>query len=420
MPTASSRVLCEETQSQSPPQIPQLQHTSMIKAPRVADITLDYLLYIELKRHADLSRTASVAHVNWEKLSPVTRLAPFEANIVAFTWPQFQTEAMIHVAKDCDSLRRFLFECQDDGKLVWMANIKNHPNYGVAVKIDGALDFLNFSTAAYEAFPANIAFKITMDNPTRKSYENEMRRQMEEHHRRGEAIKQIKELALVTRANGITIVHPEDPRQVMEVPTADLSEWARQLVQNEPAVTNRMPPKTDRFIWLEGRKRATPNPSEAPPTKRNTGPVLMTPPNRVMRGASLSVTPGQSDSDDNDDIEVIPISSGTTANRSAVQSNLPNAPVPPASPEMESHTMETYLHVAHIPKEDKLTRARLLTHGIVHWSFFRASSEQEMIGLGFPIGIARLLIEGAARLERYDHNVDAYTGGMSPSPSLFV
>ncbi|KAA1136426.1 hypothetical protein PGTUg99_031262 [Puccinia graminis f. sp. tritici] len=249
-----------------------------------------------------------------------------------------------------------------------------------------------------------------------------MRAQIEELHQRGEAIKDIKQLAMGTRASGITIVHPHDPRQVMEVRTADLSEWAKQLVQNEPGVTTRMPPKTDRFIWIDGRKRATPNPSEAPPTKQNTGPVLMTPPNRVMCGASFSVTPGRSDTDDNDEIKVIPISSGTTANRPAAQSSLPNGVVPPApaSPELECHSMETYLHVAHIPQEDKLTRARLMTHGIIHWSFFRASSEQELIGLGFPIGIARLLIEGPARLERYDHNMVVYTGGMSPSPSLFV
>ncbi|KAA1136427.1 hypothetical protein PGTUg99_031273 [Puccinia graminis f. sp. tritici] len=166
IPTAALRILCEETQSQTPPQNPQHQHSPMTKTPRVASITLDYLLYIELKKHAHLSRSAGVSRVNWEKISPTTRLAPFEANIVAFTWPRFRTEAMIHVANDCDSLRRFLFESQDAGKLVWMANIRNHPNYGVAVKINGDLDFLNFSNAAYEAFPANIAFKITMDNPT--------------------------------------------------------------------------------------------------------------------------------------------------------------------------------------------------------------------------------------------------------------
>ncbi|EHS64468.1 uncharacterized protein PGTG_22349 [Puccinia graminis f. sp. tritici CRL 75-36-700-3] len=168
-----------------------------------------------------------------------------------------------------------------------------------------------------------------------------------------------------------------------------------------------------------GRKRATPNRLETRPSKRNTGPNFTTPPNRCNQaGAMFPGTGTSSDGTNDNDIEVIPISSGTTNTAASAQAIVPNTTLAPASPELEFHSMETYLHVAHVPKEDKVTRGRLLSNGIIHWSFFRSSSEEELRGLGFPIGIARLLIEGAVRLERYDHNMEVYQGGMSPSPIL--
>jgi hypothetical protein len=220
---------------------------------------------------------------------------------------------------------------------------------------------------------------------------------------------------VVTGPNSISIVHPANPQQSMEVLIGDLSEWAEGLIQNSPGVTPRIPPKTSKFIWVEGRKQATPAPSEAPPFKRKTGPDFTTPTNRPIAVASM--TPSRSTVTDQDEIEIIPISSGTTGTGQQAEEN---TTVTPASPELESHPMETYLHVAHIPEGDRLTRARLLTNGIIHWSFFRSSNKSELIGLGFPIGIARLLIEGVARLERFDHNLGGYAGGMSPSPSPLV
>ncbi|EFP83219.2 uncharacterized protein PGTG_09172 [Puccinia graminis f. sp. tritici CRL 75-36-700-3] len=219
----------------------------------------------------------------------------------------------------------------------------------------------------------------------------------------------------------MALVHPHNPQLVMDVLMKDLSDWAEAMVANAPEVSAQLPPNSVKFLWVDRQKRPTPHPLEAPPGKRNTGPDFTTPPNRPTP-ASENHPPSEVSEDD--DIEVIPISSGATNHATPAASSIPTQPVPPASPELESHDMETYLHVAHIPPNDKLTRAQLLTHGIVHWSFFRASSENELIGLGFPIGIARLLIEGAiegaGRLARYDHNEGAYTGGMTPSPSPVV
>ncbi|KAA1133164.1 hypothetical protein PGTUg99_022956 [Puccinia graminis f. sp. tritici] len=404
--TDSSRVLCPETQS---PQTARPEVTTVIvKTPRVAAISLDYVLYIEPAKNGPLSRRQGLSPIKWEKIVPSPRPAPMEADIVSFTWPEFQTEAILHLANPREALRAYLFKNLDEGKLLWLAYIKDHCDYGRAVQIHGATDFLNFSNAAYDAFPARVAVKITMDDPTRLAYEEAMRADFQHHRQIAEAIKDIREHASVTSLTSLTVVHPHDPHQVMEVLTKDLPEWAEAIVANQPEVTPQIPPQTANFVWVDSRKRPTTHPLDAPPSKRNTGPEFTTPPNRT------AATEASSSASDVDDIEVIQISSGTAATSNHTE------PMAPASPELESHHMETYLHVAHIHKGDKLTRARLLNHGIVHWSFFRSSSEDELIGLGFPIGIARLLIEGAARLERYDHIEGAYAGGMTPSPSPLI
>ncbi|EHS64469.1 uncharacterized protein PGTG_22350 [Puccinia graminis f. sp. tritici CRL 75-36-700-3] len=167
--TALSRVLCEETQTQSAQ--PNLQNSApmLSKSPRFAAIAVDYVLYVELSKDGLLSQQKALAPIKWERIVPSPLPAPFQANIVSFTWPRFQYEVLIHMANKCDILQRFMIKNHDAGNLVWLASIKNHADFGVAVKIDGPADFLNFSQAAYEAYPASVAFKITMANPIQKA-----------------------------------------------------------------------------------------------------------------------------------------------------------------------------------------------------------------------------------------------------------
>jgi hypothetical protein len=89
-------------------------------------------------------------------------------------------------------------------------------------------------------------------------------------------------------------------------------------------------------------------------------------------------------------------------------------PFPPARPAMESIDMETYLNIAHVARRDTRTRAQLQINGINHWTFFRASNEEELTRLGFPLGIARLLCEGVARLEVYVDEMERGAIEMSP------
>jgi hypothetical protein len=83
------------------------------------------------------------------------------------------------------------------------------------------------------------------------------------------------------------------------------------------------------------------------------------------------------------------------------------SPLGAARADMETLNMETFLNVAGIPREDEVTRARMQVHGITHWTFFRASNEQDLVALGFPIGVARLLCEGVPRLEAHADEVIA-------------
>ncbi|EFP90281.1 uncharacterized protein PGTG_16307 [Puccinia graminis f. sp. tritici CRL 75-36-700-3] len=148
--TDSSRVLCPETQS---PQTARPEVTTvMVKTPRVAAISLDYVLYIEPAKNGPLSRRQGLSPIKWEKIVPSPRPSPMEADIVSFTWPQFQTEAILHLANQREALQAFLFKNLDEGNLLWLAYIKDHHDYGLAVQIHGATDFLNFSNAAYNAF----------------------------------------------------------------------------------------------------------------------------------------------------------------------------------------------------------------------------------------------------------------------------
>ncbi|KAA1080726.1 hypothetical protein PGT21_018317 [Puccinia graminis f. sp. tritici] len=175
-PRDSPSVLWEETQLQTAPC--EEFRSVLFKSPWVAAVALDYVLFLEYGKTPRLSRRNGLSPMKWEKIVPADRLLPFEANLVSFTWTQFQTNALIHVADNCQNLRDFLLKNHDDGKLVWLAHILNHPNYGVAVKINGPMDFVNFSNAAYDAFPATVGFKITMDNSTVLAYEVALRAQV--------------------------------------------------------------------------------------------------------------------------------------------------------------------------------------------------------------------------------------------------
>ncbi|KAA1066939.1 hypothetical protein PGT21_012161 [Puccinia graminis f. sp. tritici] len=84
-----------------------------------------------------------------------------------------------------------------------------------------------------------------------------------------------------------------------------------------------------------------------------------------------------------------------------INAKVPRTPMAPPRRDMDDISMENYLDVAKVPKEDMRTRERLMDHGITHWSFFRSCDEDDLKALGFLAGVARLLWEGVPRLHEY-------------------
>ncbi|KAA1095788.1 hypothetical protein PGTUg99_030662 [Puccinia graminis f. sp. tritici] len=95
----------------------------------------------------------------------------------------------------------------------------------------------------------------------------------------------------------------------------------------------------------------------------------------------------------------------------------PRTPMAPPRRDMDIISMENYLDVAKVPKEDQRTRERLMDHGITHWSFFRSCDEDDLKALGFLPGVARLLWEGVPRLHEYCDGLDDNHFITSPTPS---
>ncbi|KAA1085047.1 hypothetical protein PGT21_000601 [Puccinia graminis f. sp. tritici] len=101
------------------------------------------------------------------------------------------------------------------------------------------------------------------------------------------------------------------------------------------------------------------------------------------------------------------LAAGLVSPNGQLNSKAPRTPMVPPQKEMDEVNMDQYLSLALIPDDDKRTRERLADHGITHWSFFQSSDEDDLIALGFPAGVARLLWEGVPRLQEYCDGIEA-------------
>ena len=61
--------------------------------------------------------------------------------------------------------------------------------------------------------------------------------------------------------------------------------------------------------------------------------------------------------------------------------------------------MEDFLTKANFAQDDMVTRAFISVNFIRHWGFFRTLSVQELTAMGFPLPIARQLMDGAKSME---------------------
>ncbi|OAV89479.1 hypothetical protein PTTG_28685 [Puccinia triticina 1-1 BBBD Race 1] len=333
----------------------------------------------------------------WKKMIPAAALEPLVIDIVSMTLPLFQEKVMSHLKSGdpANDVYQLALDLHNQHRIKWAASITNHKEQVVKAQISGAADWLKFSNAVYNNYPRGARIELIMDNPNLAAAQDDdigstcLRA----------VISQIQSSASVVGLHEINIVNPLNHQQVMRVKNTDLKEWAQAVIQNDVGVTIQVPPQTSRFVWgpLTGaRKRSLQPPYESPQSKRLPAPEFR-----------------HSSTESANSIEVLTNSSATrtVVNAPAGPPRIPQAPrsVPPtpqpaspASLRLDRYSMETYLRIALIDHSDNYTQGRLTSLGIHHWSFFRKSSKADLMGLGFPIGIARDLCDGVGRLEQHD------------------
>ncbi|KAA1068427.1 hypothetical protein PGT21_025348 [Puccinia graminis f. sp. tritici] len=369
MPTPS-RILCAETQ---------LDEESIIdRPPRKAPIHLDYSLYVKHLNNADFPHAKIVAAPNsWSVISPLRELGAMSIDMQSMTWKHFQALAINHLGQHQPALAGVLSAAKDVGALHWLPSISGHDQFGESNmkknEIRGHLDFLAFATEAYDVFPNKVVFKVVMLGPMPVNQAHPQPKKTSGLHAPADGVDMNE--ANKAGAQGKVILDTNQPK---------LRPWGE---QEEPARTSllRAPKRTISSTGDRSGKHAKmgPNtPEEAPTARAADDPfeieVIQRPfPSRPVRNAPTA-------------------RAHQNANAVAFRS-----PLGPAGPKLEAVDMETYLTVAHIDASDHATRRRLNDHGIVHWSFFRRATEEELLTLGFPIGTARLLCEGVPRLEYY-------------------
>ncbi|EFP92822.2 hypothetical protein PGT21_036384 [Puccinia graminis f. sp. tritici] len=341
MPSVSKIVLCPETQ---------LEEEGLIdNPPRKASIHLDFSLFIHSahKRFFPHTKVKDAAN-GWSIITPARELAAMIEDLQSMTWKHFQGLAINHLAPlDDMPLSRLLSAARNAGALHWQAFILGHVKFSEENKteIHGQFDFIDFAARAYENFPNKV-----MKEPPK--------------------------------------VMPPNAAQTTRITNPGAAGEAKGSVRETPAIK-----PTQSMTVSSGcghMKRA----HEDEPKAKAIGkghPSSSSAPGRLVKQAK-----NQAPADNENEIEVI---QGPT--RAGHDHHANRQPLGPEAPVMEAVDMDTYLTVAHIEENNQATRRRLRSNGITHWTFFQRSTENELVRLGFPLGVARLLCEGVPRLEHY-------------------
>ncbi|KAA1128708.1 hypothetical protein PGTUg99_027294 [Puccinia graminis f. sp. tritici] len=399
--------------------------------PRQSPINLDYNLYLQ-RLAIDRPELGCPNSLTWEQIGPEPLPTPMILDLQSMTWKRFQGLVLAHLCKDSPELHKFLVGRNHAQEIVWLASINGHRFYAVSCKvpIKGSLDFLKFAAAAYKAYPDQVLFKLVMKDPSvthgpkapvRFHNHTLLTRPPDKGIHQTDCLvgarwPQISPKEQVWRslnnivgcilsgntysAGATTImINPDDPRRRMQIGLAALMDWAEAIRLKQPGVDYTHPPDNANYRWVDWAPRKRPASSQSiPPPKRN-----------LMDASGInSMTAG---------IDLVGFDKPGVNQAADKRSSTRKTPLPPASAALEKHHMETYLRVSHIAHDDQLTRARLVLHGITHWTFFRSSSEPELTQLGFPLGVARLLCEGVGRLERYEADMSRFSTLSPAGPS---
>ncbi|KAA1119255.1 hypothetical protein PGT21_019083 [Puccinia graminis f. sp. tritici] len=354
MPTVS-KILCPETQYD--------EDTLIDNPPRKAPICLDFSLYVKSVNIPDFphARWANAGN-GWVIISPTRELAVMPVDLQSMTWSHFQGLAIQHLGQHQPPMARLLGAAHNNGALLWQAFILGNVQFSQKNKtiIHGPKEFRVFADQAYHEFPNRVSFKILMLEPPGNVVA------------KGAKESTDNDKAPAGKNDGVT---------------------------KAPAARTRIrPTKSKRGLIAEDGSAAVGSTSAM---SNHVVEGETVPSDRPAKHAKKVKTPVGHDTDE---IEVIRVPSAVPPATTPLpnsHSGVNRVPLGPESPQLEAVDMETYLMVSHISPTDQATRRRLRTHGIIHWTFFRATSEAELLDLGFTLGIACLLCEGVPRLEAY-------------------
>ncbi|KAA1125082.1 hypothetical protein PGTUg99_000302 [Puccinia graminis f. sp. tritici] len=330
--------------------------------PRQSPINLDYILYLQ-RLAINRPELGCPNSLTWEQIGPEPLPSPMILDLQSMTWKRFPALVLAHLCKDSPELHKFLVGRNHAQEIVWLASINGHRFYAVSceVPIKGSLDFLKFAAAAYKAYLDQVLFKLVMKDP---SVTHGPKAPISPKEQVWRSLNNIVGCILSgnTYSAGATtiMINPDDPRRRMQTGLAALMDWAEVIRLKQPGVDYTHPPDNANYRWVDWAPRKRPASSQSiPPPKRN-----------LMDASGInSMTAG---------IDLVGFDNPGVNQAADERSSTRKTPLPPASAALEKHHMETYLCVSHIAQDDQLTRARLLLHGITHWTFFRLSSEPEL------------------------------------------
>ncbi|EFP74240.2 uncharacterized protein PGTG_00196 [Puccinia graminis f. sp. tritici CRL 75-36-700-3] len=359
MPTVS-KILCPETQMDE-------EQALIDRPPCQASIHIDYLLYIN-STHKSLFPSAKVVDASngWSIVTPARELAAMLVDLQSMTWNHFQGKVIEHLGlgQYQSGLLDLLTSARHLGSLHWHAWISGNVKFSKSknTEITGQLAFLGFATCAYDNYPNKVVFKIVMREPPAMGL-------MANDAGNNPANQGGREDGLVRPKSRVR------PTKKKALP----------LAASHGGLKDGIPAESERKESL--------NTIAANQSTSGASTTTVIGPSPETQGPNPKKRPIE----EPDEIEVI---HGPNLAR-LVHAHTYRAPLGPESAAMEAVDMETYLRVSHIEDADQATRRRLRANGITHWTFFRRSSEAELVNLGFPLGITRLLCEGVPRLTRY-------------------
>ncbi|PLW44377.1 hypothetical protein PCASD_04472 [Puccinia coronata f. sp. avenae] len=356
MPTPSKPlgfILCPETQRDDDIEL---------QPSRVAPILLHCLLFLKgVKPPVTASNGGDPPPLNnISKIFNSMPLSTWKTNLQSVSWKDFQSLAIEFLAINCSYLVPEIMTANKDKKITWSASIANHLTYGPWKKFTvlGQLDFMAFAEAANVAYPADVQFNLHMVDPRVSTG--------------AEEIEYVWTLGRtnngtphLSASNSCLLFHIKRKSTLQ----AGNEDRGSSFVEPDSPKHRRVSSETKDEIDELGSEYAVPN----------LPPVLLFPTIDVNAKPEIHTSTVSPHSDAKE-------------------------PMQPPPPEMDNISLESFLSIAQIPRHDHLTRARLLINGITEWSFFRSSSEQELLRRGFSIGVARLLMEGVPRLVQYVDN----------------